>query len=276
MRKIATVILCFAFCLVQTVLFAIPTKPSVPRLVNDFAGIFSKSQADALESFLVAFDDSTSNQILVVTVNDLEGEDPNHYAYEIGEKWGVGSKDFNNGVVVLVKPKNDKKGEVAIQVGYGLEGAIPDIYCKRIIENDMIPHFRNNDYYQGVTSAVENLAALASGEISKPREKEEGSIFDYFKMYFGSIVLLLFIIFVIIKLLFGDRGGNGGGRNRRVVDDDDIVRDILFGQVIGSMLGGGTRGRGGSGGSFGGGFGGGGFGGFGGGSFGGGGASGSW
>ena len=157
-------LLCAALLLLK-VQGGIPPKPDPPRLVNDFAGIFTATQSDELEQRLVAFNDSTSNVICVVTVADLEGYDVSEYAYEIGDKWGVRDKDHNNGIVLLVKPKNETSGEVAIQVGYDLEAAIPDITCKRIIEREMIPHFKENDYYGGVTAAIEVLCPLAAGEI---------------------------------------------------------------------------------------------------------------
>ncbi|MBO6082737.1 MAG: TPM domain-containing protein, partial [Bacteroidales bacterium] len=153
---------------------AIPARPSPQRLVNDLAEVFSAAQVRHLEAMLVAFDDSTSNQIAVVTVKDLEGRTPADYAYRIGQEWGVGGQDFNNGIVVLVKPKSERSsGQVSIQVGYGLEGAIPDVYAKRIIDNQMIPHFRDNDYYGGVLAACEQLMAFASGEISVARDRDE-------------------------------------------------------------------------------------------------------
>ena len=242
---------------------AIPPKPSPQRLVNDFAGLFTAGQVDELERKLVAFDDSTSNQITVVTVNDLEGRAAAEYADRIGIEWGVGSKAYNNGIVVLVKPKtSDSGGQVTIQVGYGLEGAIPDIYASRIIRNDMIPHFQENDYYGGVVQACENLMALASGEISEPRSRDDDD--DPFESLLAMLVIL-FLILLIIKII-RHSGGNGGGGSGTGGRD----RHIWVGPIGGSSWGGSSRGS-----SWGGGFGGG-FGGFGGGSFGGGGASGSW
>ena len=129
-------------------LSAIPGRPNPPRLVNDFAGLFSPAQTAELERMLVDFSDTTSNQITVVTVNDLEGYDSSEYATRIGLDWQVGTAQFNNGVVVLVKPKTpDSYGDAFIAVGYGLEGAIPDAYATRIVREQMIPHFKNNDYY---------------------------------------------------------------------------------------------------------------------------------
>lgn len=242
--------------------FCIPRKPVPPRLVNDYADLFTPSQEAGLEMMLTAFDDSTSNQIAVVTVNDLEGYSPAEFGTRIGIEWQVGSEKFDNGIVIVVKPKTENsKGEVNISVGYGLEGAIPDAYAKRIIENNMIPHFRTEDYYGGVEEACTVLMKLASGEISEPDSEDDGS--------YALLILffILFIIFTVIILRIDRR--NGGNRGRRIYDDGDIASSILIGNLLGSS------GRGSSGWSGGGGFGGG-FGGFGGGSFGGGGASGSW
>jgi len=254
-----------ALILFTPVAFAIPSRPDPPKLVNDFAGILTSAQIANLEYILDTFDDSTSNQIAIVTVNDLEGYSANEYAQKIGQSWGVGSSDFNNGIVLLIKPKTDSEnGKTAIQVGYGLEGAIPDVYAYRIIQNELLPKFQENDYYGGIYSACDQLMQLASGEISSPRQYEEP--FDWVSLIF----LLLMIAFVIYVIKQSNSGGGGGGGH--YYDDGPFSdRRIWIGPVGGSW-GGGF----GTGGGFGGGFGGGGFGGFGGGSFGGGGASGSW
>ena len=271
MRKTFAMI-CIAFT-AMTAAFAIPSQPQPPRLVNDLAGIFTYSQVQSLERMLVDFDDSTSNQIAVVTVSNLEGYTPSDYATRIGLSWKVGSADFNNGVVVLVKPKTgDSKGEIAIAVGYGLEGAIPDAYAKRIITNDCIPHFKEGDYYAGVEAGCRTLMKLASGEISEPRsdddDEEIGFIITMFFLVLFGIILLIIITGSSGK---GGNGNNGGGGKGNTYDDS-IGRAIIIGNILNS----GRRSGGYSGGSFGGGGFGGGFGGFGGGSFGGGGASGSW
>lgn len=246
---------------------AIPSRPAPQRLVNDFADLFTWEEEAALERALVAFDDTTSNQITVVTVKDLEGYDAAEYATRIGLEWQVGSAEFDNGVVVLVKPKtDDSSGEVFIAVGYGLEGAVPDVYAKRIIENEMIPRFREDDYFGGVALACGTLMQLASGEISEPRDSEDEGLAVLLGFLF--VVVLTIIIFAAI---FGGKNG-GGGKGGGNVDKDaaDVIGTIL---TYGSLMGkGGGRSHGGFG-SFGGG---GGFGGFGGGSFGGGGAGGRW
>ncbi|MBQ9185191.1 MAG: TPM domain-containing protein [Bacteroidales bacterium] len=254
----------------------IPQRTNPPRLVNDFAGIFSSGQTAELESVLVAFDDSTSNQIAVVTVSDLEGYDPNQYAVSIGLEWGVGNKQFNNGIVLLVKPKNSSgRGQVAIQVGYGLEGAIPDIYAKKIVDNVLVPAFREGDYYGGVRKACDKLMGLASGEISVKREFEESLLERLMPVIFMFLMIAMFMFLAKAGRRGGGNNGNNGGGSgddRRVyIGPLDTWLTILGTGGFGGHSGGRSGGFGGVGG-----FGGGGFGGFGGGSFGGGGASGSW
>lgn len=263
--KAASAIICLM--LLCTAALAIPSRPQPPRLVNDFAGLFTRQQTAVLENMLTAFDDSTSNQITVVTVKDLEGYDPSEYATRIGLDWGVGAAKYDNGIVMLVKPKTpDSNGQVNISVGYGLEGAIPDVYAKRIIDNEMIPRFAENDYFAGVYAGCEVLMKLASGEISEPREQSD----DDAGGIIAAVLLLIFIIFLVGAFRANGRGGGGNNRNNGGGGPD--LLDMI---IIGNLLGSGHSSRR-SPGGFGGGFSGGGFGGFGGGNFGGGGASGSW
>lgn len=239
---------------------AIPQRPDPPRLVNDLAKIFSSRLTEELERTLVAFDDSTSNQIAVVTVKDLEGYEPSEFATRIGLDWQVGSAEFDNGVVVLVKPKTFmSSGQVFIAVGYGLEGAIPDAYAKRIVENVMIPHFTDGDYYAGVRDACKLLMGLASGEIAVQRDDDEPSLAAVF---LGFVIIFSIVLVLLLLIGSGNSGGGGNGGRRTVYVGPIITSGRSYG---GSPFGGS---------SFGGGFGG--FGGFGGGSFGGGGAGGSW
>ena len=255
MKSHSKYILALVCLLAAAMSYAVPSRPDPQRLVNDLARVFTPEQVSRLENTLVAFDDSTSNQIAVVTVKDLEGYDASEYAVRIGLDWGVGSEQFNNGIVLLVKPKTfDSAGQVFIAVGYGLEGAIPDAYAKRIIENELIPHFRNNDYYAGVEAACDVLMKLASGEISEPRGEEEDDALLEIIATLLFIGLLIFIFIIAIGQNDDNGHSSGGGR-----------RTIYVGPIItsGRSYGGGS--------SFGGGFGG-----FGGGSFGGGGAGGSW
>lgn len=274
MRKIirTSIIAAVLFMSAAILCNAIPSMPSPPRLVNDLAGVFTPQQTASLERTLVAFDDSTSNQITVVTVNDLEGYSAMEYATRIGLDWKVGSADFNNGVVLLIKPKTQESGgQVAISVGYGLEGAIPDAYAKRIIENELIPHFKQEDYFGGASAACTVLMQLASGEISEPRGSGNEDIggFIALGMFIFFVVIVAMVVAVLKKGNDNGRGGHGGGYRN---DSGDIMDALIIGSLLGNS---GRRSSWGGSGGFGGGFSGG-FGGFGGGSFGGGGASGSW
>jgi uncharacterized protein len=237
-------------------------RPEPPRLVNDFAGVLSSSELQALENKLVAFNDSTSNQIAVVIVNDLQGYDKSEFAYKVAKDWGVGQSDFNNGLLVLVKTKSDQSlGQIFIATGYGLEGAIPDLACADIIDREIIPHLRENDYYGGLDAGTDVLMSLASGEYNYDTYAGGGSS--------GSFPAIIFIIIIIAVIIMAS-AGNSNNKHIKKSGTNNLPLWLLL-----SMMGGGKS-HGGSWGGFSGGGGGGGFGGFGGGGFGGGGAGGSW
>jgi len=244
----------------------IPPQPNPPRLVNDFAGLLSSAQVKALEYQLRYFNDTTSNQIVLVTVNSLNGMAAADFATELGHKWQVGQKRFDNGIVVLIKPKRgNSRGRAFIAVGYGLEGAIPDATAKLIVENEMLPHFKMGDYYGGIEAAAQTLMKLSSGEISA-----QGYNKTHRSRTFPIASVLPFIVLILIYFLI--RVSNA--RSYSVGKGTSFWTALM----LGSMLGGSTHSgswQNFSGGSEGFG-GGGGFGGFGGGSFGGGGAGGSW
>lgn len=129
--------------------FPEPMRPR--RIVNDFTGMFNPQQVNTLEQKLRHFNDTSSTQIAVVTVPSLQGYDPNDYAQRLAEKWGIGQKGKDNGILLLVKPKSAREnGQVAIAVGYGLEGVVPDAIASRIIRNEIIPEFQNGNYYAGI------------------------------------------------------------------------------------------------------------------------------
>jgi uncharacterized protein len=244
----------------------IPARPVPPRLVNDFAGILTADQAGSLERKLDAFNDSTSTQIAIVIVPTLGGYAKSDYAQRLAEKWGIGQKGLNNGVLILVKPKQpDSNGEVFIAQGYGLEAVIPDITCAEIIDNDILPAFRAGDYYEGLNKATTTLMGLANGEFTAQQYGQK------VKKSTGKGVplgLIIFIVFIIIAMI----SGRSGGSNNKHIGTGGLP----FWMLLGMMNSGGGSHSGSWGGFSGGGGGGGGFGGFGGGSFGGGGAGGSW
>lgn len=236
-----------------------PAKPNT--LVNDYTQTLSAPQVQELERKLVAFDDSTSTQIAVVVMKSTGQYDIADYGVRLAQRWGIGGKEHDNGILLLVA-LGDRA--VTIQTGYGVEGAVPDAIAYRIIENEIKPAFRQGDYFAGIDRATNALIAYTKGEYQAPPRKEDGG------SAMGGLFLLVIIIVVIIAIFGRGGGGRGGGR----VMGGRGASDLLWWTLL-SGLGRGGSGGGGFGGGFGGG-GGGGFGGFGGGGFGGGGASGRW
>ncbi|WP_400192547.1 TPM domain-containing protein [Hymenobacter sp. B81] len=262
-RHLALLLACWLLLTGSVLAQNTPPRPSPPRLVNDLAGMFAPDEVAALERKLVAYNDSTSSQLAVVTVPNLGGDEINNYSQRLFETWGIGQAGKNNGLLILVA-KEERK--VTIHTGYGLEGAIPDALAKRIITNNIVPAFKAGQYYQGVNDAVDRLVALAAGEY-EAEPKAQGTYGEGGGSSSGWLFWV--VIGVLVLFFFLNRGGGKGGGGRR-------NRGFGGGFFPPIILGGG--GFGGGGGGFGGGFGGGGggFGGFGGGSSGGGGASGSW
>lgn len=237
----------------------IPKQPNPPRLVNDLAGILAPDQLQKLESQLRVFNDSTSNQIAVVTVKSFNGLTANDMAQQIGSKWAVGQKKYNNGVVVLIKPKTaTEKGEAAIAAGYGLESVLPDATCKRIVDQIMVPAFKQGDYFAGITAGTTYVMKFATGEY---KDNSLGSKKKAKKPIFILPLILIIMGFIVMRGFKNRSNHHGIGHNVP-------IWPFLF---MGGFGGGNENSGGGFGDSDGGGFGG-----FGGGDFGGGGASGSW
>ncbi|HNU20877.1 MAG: TPM domain-containing protein [Bacteroidales bacterium] len=241
----------------------LPPRPFPPRLVNDLAGIIDPYAIIQLEQKLVAFNDTTSTQIAVVTVPSLCGYDIADFTDRLAEKWGVGQKGKDNGVMILVKPKNNEgNGYVRISVGYGLEDVITDAVARRIIEKEMIPYFRQGDYTKGIMAGTEVIMNLSSGKFKAEDyiggDPNAAIGIAIFIIILGGIFLMRFLFspfaigrsssfwpMIVLMNMFG-RGGHKGKWDN-------------FSSGSGWFGGGGSS-----------------FGGFGGGSFGGGGASGSW
>lgn len=235
-----------------------PLRPDPPRLVNDLAGMMSKDEADIIENKLVAFDDSTSIQIAVVTVTSLDGYPIDDYAFKLAEQWGIGQKETSNGVLLLIS-KNERK--MFIATGYGMEGIMPDALCKRIITNDITPPFKRQQYFEGIDEGTTQMMLLAKGEY-----KGKGRVKS--KAPFLGFGVVLFVLFIIFMTRFRSAKSYGSLNNIPWWVAWTLLNS---GRRSGSGWGNFNSGSG----SFGGGSSGG-FGGFGGGSFGGGGAGGSW
>lgn len=240
-----------------------PAKPEPAVYVHDYAGWLTPNEKAMLEQKLRTYRDSTSTQIVVMIRSDIGDYDKASYAFELGNRWGIGRKDKNNGVVMLIKTTPPDRG-IFIATGYGTEGAIPDITAGRIIRNTMAPYFRQEQYYQGIDAGVNDIIQALGGEFAADGDDAQDSTA-------GAIVFLVFLcLFLVVAIAFyrarkgmgtmyanDDRGTYQRGRNR-------------------GGYGGGGWWMGGGGGGNDSGWGGGGGGDFGGGSFGGGGAGGDW
>lgn len=265
LKQILPVLLLFLF-IIPAFAQDFPERPNPPKLVNDFAGFLKQNEVASLENNLEEFARKTSTQIAIVVVPTLNGYDKADYAISLAEKWGIGQKGKDNGILILVKPKQgNKKGEVFIATGYGLEGVVPDAIAKRIVEVEVIPEFKNGNYYQGLVNASNTLMSLTKGEFTAEEYAQahrggDSSVPGFF------IFVLMIIIFSLISRAQRARQYTLGHKT-----------SFWSAFLLGSMIGGSHRGHYNNFSSGSGGFGsGGGFGGFGGGSFGGGGAGGSW
>lgn len=251
------------FLFITAVIYAqVPARPTPQRLYNnlssEYPNFLSSGEASQLEERLEQFSNETSNQICVVIVDDLNGLPASDFATQLGNEWGVGKKNFNNGIVILVKPTGGAgQRDLFIAVGYGLEGAIPDLATKRIRDEEMYPYLKNGENFKALMNAVNRLSQLAKGEIN---------VKDYTRQRSGRggrppylTIIILVVVVLIIRAFFGGGGGGGYTYGRR---------GRSYGGWGGGW-GGGSWGGGSSGG-------GGGWGGFGGGSFGGGGSGGKW
>ncbi len=238
----------------------VPERPSPQRLVNDLGGLLNYSEIADLERTLVAYNDSSSNQVAIVVVRSIGDYPIEDWALEIGRKWGIGRKAKNNGVLILVSLEPKK---INISPGYGLEGALPDILCKRIISNEISPAFKQQQFYVGFDKGISAIKKATRGEykIEQTDLQSEGSNNTVF-----YIILAIFIL-IILFFIFGKKYqyANYGNPRRHYSDGGGGGGWIFWGG------GGGFGGGGGSDSDSGGGFGG-----FGGGDFGGGGASGDW
>jgi uncharacterized protein len=231
--------------------------------VTDRAGLLSRNEVQSLSASLAGHEQTSSTQIVVVILPDLDGRDASSYAFELGETWGVGKEGVDNGIVLLVSV-GDRK--VFIATGYGVEGSVPDVIAGRIIREIITPNFRRGQYYQGLQTAVDALVEATGGQTPTQLARSPAGSLDVRRLMF-----ILFVIAVILIIFLAIR--------RMGSDDDwpDRPRRRRSGSAWPYVIWGGGFSHGGGGGS--GGFGGGGgFGGFsgGGGSFGGGGAGGGW
>ncbi len=251
------VFLIFLLCGFQSVIaqYHLPKKPKILYPVFDEIGLLSKREKNALNDKLIKYSDSTSTQIEVIIIPSTKGEDINFLATRFGEEWGIGQKDIDNGVILLIATK-DK--QMSIQQGRAVEQYLTASTAGQIIDYIIAPQFKKGKFYKGIDHGTNAIIEALNGTFKAEKHQKNE---DFPWLFFIILVFVLIFIFANIN-----KNNRGGGFH----DDDVIISRRGRRSYRGGFFGGG---------SFGGGFGGssGGFGGFGGGgSFGGGGASGGW
>lgn len=279
----------FLLCLLpfaQLTVSAAAEEVSVPALtarVTDLTGTLTTEQQSTLEARLQALEAQKGSQIAVLLVPTTQPETIEQYAIRVVDQWKLGRKKVDDGVLLLIA-KSDRK--LRIEVGYGLEGALPDVIAKRIIAEDITPHFKQDDFYGGIVAGITRIDAVIQGEsLPAPPQHSNGNNGTSIESYLPFLIFAALITGSILRRILGTVPGalvNGGLVGvATLVLGGGVIFAIIFGIVaffFALIKGGGGSGLGGGGfGSGGGGFssGGGGFSG-GGGGFGGGGASGDW
>jgi uncharacterized protein len=253
------ILVCFFFTQIGFAQFTIPEIPKFQTSVYDYANVLSAEEKSQLEEKLIKYSDSTTTQIVVITIESLKGEDVSQLATKWGQTWGIGgtAKDDNGVVILLAKAER----KIAINPGYGLEDRLTAGIGGEIIRNIIIPEFKAGSYYKGLDKGADAIFDVFKGKYKGTRkgDKDDG----------GGIPIVFFIILFIIILIIISKNnkGNGSGIGRT-----PSLLDIIILSSMGRSGGGGFGGSSGGGFSGGGGFGGG----FGGGGFSGGGSSGSW
>jgi uncharacterized protein len=307
LRKARLLIAGFVFLLAPTIFFSLTPALDVPPLrgrINDYAGLIPADRARALEERLARFEAETGHQIAVLTVPSLKGDSLEDFGIRVAESWKIGKKGFDNGAILLIA-RDDRK--LRIEVGYGLEGVMPDAIASRIIREVITPRFRSGDYAGGIEAGIDAILKVTKGETLPERARpapgppasQGGSLITILMI---TAMLALFIGMTRRKLFGGAVGGAASGLVTSLFASGGLGFVLLPALIVGALLGaigaalgtgsagnqwvGRSRSRRGDwgGGVFPGGFGGGGFGGGGGdggfsgggGGFGGGGASGSW
>jgi uncharacterized protein len=212
-KRIALCLATLASSLVITSAGAEVIPPKPPGYFNDDAGVVSKEAALRFNEQLAQFERETSDQVVVAVFPKMRSDsDVADYTQRVAQAWGVGRKKQSNGVVLFVFVQDRK---MFIQVGYGLEGALPDVTAFDITEYQIKPHFRNNDYEGGLAAGIDSICKAIRGEY-----KGSGKTVAEQRGNAGPPGILLFIIFVVVLIVisrvvrglggYGYSSGRGG------------------------------------------------------------------
>jgi uncharacterized protein len=263
--RAASALLTLLLIVASTALASEPKFPLLSGRVVDDAGVLNSSTVGELTRMLADHERTTGEQVVVVTLDSLQGYTIEDYGYQLGRHWGIGQKGANTGALLIVAPKEHK---VRIEVGYGLEGTLTDAICSTIIQNYILPSLKRGDFNAGVRAGTTSIlsvlggnswdtgqSATSAGEGNYAQANPNRSFFNYPGTHFQLVVTILFFLIPVIGvvLLLGASAGSDQKIQWGGNDDWDSAGESSFG---GGSSGGGFSGGGGS--------------------FGGGGASGSW
>jgi uncharacterized protein len=253
-------LVCFFITSISFAQFTIPEKPSLQTSVYDYANVLSATEKSQLEEKLIKYADSTSTQIVVITIESLKGEDIGILTPKWGQTWGIGGSQKNdNGVIILLAKAEHK---IWISAGYGLEDRLTAGIGGEITRNIIIPEFKAGSYYNGLDKGTSAIIDVFKGKYKGERKQNKKK----------DIPVIPIIIIVVIILVLISRSKKNGGNSGNSGSGPSLLDVIILSSLGRGGFGGGSSGGGGFGGGGGGGFGGG----FGGGGFSGGGSGGSW
>ena len=258
-RIFLKLIVCLCFTQIGFAQFTIPEKPSFQTSVYDYAKVLSETEKVQLEEKLIKYSDSTTTQIVIITIESLKNEDIGILTPKWAQQWGIGGTEQNDNGVLILLAKAERK--IWISPGYGLEDRLTAGIGGEITRNIIIPEFKAGSYYKGLDKGTDAIIDVFKGKYKGERKQAKGKDFP----------ILPFIVIVVILLILISRNKKGGGNSGNSGGGGPSLLDVIILSNLGRGSGGGF------GGSSGGGFGGGGFGGgFGGGGFSGGGSGGNW
>ncbi len=232
MRKICISLLLTGLLFIGVITTTHAAIPQPTGSVTDLAGLLTPQEIASLDQALADYEQRTSNQIVVLTVKSLEGQDIESYSIAVAEAWKAGQKHKDNGVILLIAP-NERK--VRIEVGYGLEGVLTDAKSAEIIRNILLPHFPSGDYYGGITDAVSAMEAVIRGEFTAERHNPQPL------QSLIPIILMLLFLSGLIGLIHWTAGAAtgallaGGLQAVTGLAGIGLTRAVFFGLMLGAI-----------------------------------------
>lgn len=207
-QAIALQLMVMLLCCWSHISTAAPEFPKLTGRVVDQAGLLSAADEQAISAKLAQHEQATTNQVVVVTLKTLQGYDIADYGYQLGRHWGIGQKDKNNGVLLIIAP-NER--QLRIEVGYGLEGVLPDATAKIIIDNIIVPRFKNKQFAQGIEDGVDAILGAIGGTFNadevSPHQQSDSSGVGYALVFFVAYIfggmLSAFGTVVSMAVVFG-------------------------------------------------------------------------